>query len=104
MNDTNKNMDDGIYTLTDENGNEIQFELVGACEFKGNQYYAMIPVEDKGGDDDEYCEYVILKAVMENGEEILVTIDDDDEFDDVADYFDDMLTQEIDYDAEGDDK
>jgi len=100
MNDTNKNMDDGIYTLTDENGNEIQFELVGACEFKGNQYYAMIPVEDSNKDNDEYCEYVILKAVMENGEEILVTIDDDDEFDDVADYFDDMLTQEIDYDAE----
>ena len=35
-----------------------------------------------------------------NGEEMLVTIDDDDEFDDVADYFDDILTQEIDYDAE----
>lgn len=102
MNDTNKNMDDGIYTLTDENGNEIQFELVGACEFKGNQYYAMIPVEDNDKENDEYCEYVILKAVMENGEEILVTIDDDDEFDDVADYFDDMLTQEIDYDAEAD--
>ena len=99
MNDNTKNMDDGIYTLTDENGNEIQFELVGACEFKGVQYYAMIPVEadDK---DDEICEYVILKGVVENGEESLVTIDDDDEFEDVADYFDDLLTSEIDYDAE----
>lgn len=102
MNDNNKNMDDGIYTLTDENGNEIQFELIGACEFKGAQYYAMIPV-DADEKDGEFCEYVILKSVMENGEEMLVTIDDDDEFDDVADYFDDMLTQEIDYDAESDD-
>lgn len=100
MTDNNKNMDDGIYTLTDENGNEIQFELVGACEFKGSQYYAMIPVEDDGKENDEFCEYVILKAVIENGEEMLVTIDDDDEFDDVADYFDDILTQEIDYDEE----
>lgn len=100
MTDQNKNMDDGIYTLTDEDGNEVQFELVGACEFKGTQYYAMIPVEDSGKENEEYCEYVILKAVVENGEEILVTIDDDDEFDDVADYFDDILTQEIDYDAE----
>ena len=98
MTDNNKNMDDGIYTLTDENGNEIQFELIGACEFKGAQYYAMIPAESDS-DNDEFCEYIILKSVMENGEEMLVTIDDD-EFDDVADYFDDILTQEIDYDAE----
>ena len=103
MTDTNKNMDDGIYTLTDENGNEIQFELIGACEFKGAQYYAMIPVESNGKDD-EFCEYVILKSVIENGEEMLVTIDDDDEFDDVADYFDDMLSDEADYDLNNDEK
>ena len=103
MNDNTKNMDDGIYTLTDENGNEIRFELVGACEFKGTQYYAMIPVED-ADKDDEFCEYVILKAVIENGEEILVTIDDDDEFDNIADYFDDMLSDEADYDVNNDDE
>ena len=99
MNDNTKNMDDGIYTLTDENGNEIRFELVGACEFKGTQYYAMIPVED-ADKDDEFCEYVILKAVIENGEEILVTIDDDDEFDRVADFFNDELFGSVDYDED----
>ena len=34
----------------------------------------------------------------ESGEEILVTIDDDDEFDRVADFFNDMLFDEVDYD------
>ena len=34
----------------------------------------------------------------ENGEDILVTVDDDEEFEDVADYFDDMLSDEADYD------
>ena len=33
-----------------------------------------------------------------SGEEILVTIDDDDEFDRVADFFNDMLFDEVDYD------
>ena len=28
-----------------------------------------------------------------------MTIDDDEEFDDVADYFDDLFSEEIDYDA-----
>ncbi len=34
-----------FYTLTDEEGNEIEFELIGVTEYKGNTYYAMIPVE-----------------------------------------------------------
>lgn len=88
------------YTLTDEEGNELEFELIGQCELKGVKYYAMIPVEEDQNDS-EFSEYTILKSVMEDGEEMLVSIDDDDEFDDVADYFDDLFSQEIDYDAEG---
>ena len=55
---------------------------------------ALVPV----GEDEEY---VILRSeIDENGEESLVTIDDDDEFDRVADIFDDELFSEVDYDAE----
>ena len=36
----------------------------------------------------------------ESGDATLVTIDDDEEFDDVADYFDDLFSEEIDYDGE----
>ena len=88
-----------IYTLQDEEGNDHEFELIGTCERDGVTYYAMIPVEENEKED-EFCEYVILKGVVENGEESLVSIDDDDEFDDVADYFDDYLAEEIDYDEE----
>ena len=95
-------MSNEYYTLTDEEGNELEFEMIGQCEMNGVQYYAMIPV---GADDDgEFCEYTILKSVIEDGEEMLVSIDDDDEFDNVADYFDDLFSQEIDYDAKEDDK
>ena len=48
------------FTLTDEDGNEIEFEMIGRCERNGNQYFAMIPVEDEVNDDG-ICEYVILK-------------------------------------------
>ena len=86
-----------VYTLQDEDGNEYQFELIAAYEKNGVNYYAMIPAEDNGEDD--FLEYTILKGVMENGEESLVSIEDDDEFEDIAAYFDDLLSQEIDYDA-----
>lgn len=82
-----------IFTLTDEDGKESEFELIGTTEVDGATYMAMTPVEE------ESDEYVILKVVTdENGEEVLETIDDDDEFEKVADIFDDMLLGEEDYD------
>lgn len=99
MDENMKDAEVEIYTLQDEEGNEHEFELIGTCQKNGVTYYAMIPAaaDDK---DDDICEYVILKGVVENGVENLITIDDDDEFDDVADYFDDLFSEEIDYDAE----
>lgn len=88
-----------FYTLTDEEGNEIEFELIGVTEYKGNTYYAMIPVEDENKETDGFTEYVILRVdTDEDGETTLNTLEDDEEFDDVADLFDDMFSEEIDYD------
>ena len=87
-----------LYTLQDESGKEYQFELIASYQKDGVNYYAMIPAEDSEGDA-EFLEYTILKGVMENGEESLISIDDDDEFEDVAAYFDNLLSEEIDYDA-----
>jgi len=91
-------MENEYFTLTDEDGNEINFEMLGQCELNGNQYFAMIPVEDEEDTDKDILEYVILKVAKEGDEEFLVTVDDDDELDDVADYFDDLFSREIDYD------
>ena len=92
------------YTLTDEEGNEIRFQVIASAEIEGVMYYAMIPVDDQPAEEDVY-EYVILKAEKdEDGEDILSTIDDDEEFDSIADYSDDMLSDEADYDVNVDEK
>lgn len=84
------------YTLTDEDGKEYEFELLGTCEMDGNTYYALAPIEE-----DEAGEYVILRAEEEtDGEVSLVSIEDDDEFEKVSEFFDDELFSEVDYDAE----
>ena len=41
-----KIFENDYFTLTDEDGNEIEFELIGRCELNGQQYFAMIPVEE----------------------------------------------------------
>lgn len=95
---------DELYTLTDEDGNEYTFEMIGRCEFNGSVYYAFTPADTTDGEG-EFSEYTILKeAVNEAGETEWISIDDDDEFDDVADFFDDLFSQEIDYDADGEEE
>ena len=84
------------YTLTDEDGKEYEFELLGTCEMDEKTYYALAPIEDDGTG-----EYVILRAEEEDdGEVTLITIEDDDEFDKVSEFFDDELFSDVDYDAE----
>ena len=82
-----------IYTLTDENGEENQFELIGTTELDGSTYMAMTPVNEET---DEYVTSTLPQD--ENDKEILETIEDDDDFDRVADVFDDMFFSEEDYD------
>lgn len=84
-----------VITLTDENGEELDFVILGEAEIEGEIYMALEPVENPEG------EYVILKKVeAEDGVVDLVTIDDDEEFDRVSDFFEDELFGEVDYDAE----
>lgn len=81
-----------IITLTDEEGTETQFEIIASNEMDGKTYFALVPVEDNNEG-----EYVILRLEQDpenEEEEILVTIDDDDEFDKIADIFDDMLFED----------
>ena len=96
--DNNEIYDPEIYTLTDEEGNEYDFALLATLEHEGAEYKALVPVDENGEESGD--EYVVLKCgVDENGEPILESIDDDDEYDRIADIFDDEFA-DIDYDAE----
>lgn len=90
-----------FFTLTDEEGNEVEFELIDTADYQGVTYYAMIPADSENETKDGFQEYVILKMEKdEDGEDMLVTLEDDDEFDNVADIFDDRFSEEIDYDGD----
>ena len=90
-------------TVTDEDGNEFELELVDTLEHQGVTYYAMFPAvdadeetgepRDVDADDEEYG-LVIMKAIQENGEELLSTLDSDEELDTVYDLFMERLFQD----------
>ena len=86
-------LEDTVITLTDEEtGEEVDFELYARATIDDKTYFALVPC------DEESDEYVILRAT-EDGDDILFeTIVDDDEFEKVEDYFNDLLFGDVDYD------
>ena len=88
--------------LTDEDGNEVEFEHIDTVEVDGETYMAFIPAELAV---DEEAEVVILKFVEEDGEEVLVSVEDDDEadrvFDIVMERVEDMYEDDDEPEADG---
>ena len=86
--------------LTDEDGNEVELEHLSTLEYEAETYMAFVEANPDPETilDPDSAELIILKVIDENGEDMLVTLDDDDEFDDVADIFDDMFATDLDYD------
>ena len=75
-------------TLTDDEGNEFELEYVDALEKDGVTYMAFFPaLEEEADEDSEDYGLVILKSVVENGEELLATVDDEAELDAVYELF-----------------
>lgn len=59
-----------VLELTDEDGNEVEFELVDSVDYQGDEYLILLPM------DEEDPEVVILKVVTDGkGNESYVTVD-----------------------------
>lgn len=77
--------DEGIIELEDEEGNVSRFEFIDRMEFRGGVYYALVPAdydEEEGA-----TEFIILKETEINGENMLATVDDEDEMNAAGDEF-----------------
>ena len=87
-------------TLTDEDGIEIELEYVDAIEVDGQTYMAFFPTVDDEADEAAAEEFglVILKSITENGEELLSTLDSDEELNRVYDLFMEQLMDDEDGD------
>ena len=85
-------------TVTDEDGNDIELELLDVLEHKGQTYMAFFPAVPEEEADEESEDYgmVILKSIKEGGEELLSTLDSEEELTEVYDLFMEFLFQDED--------
>ena len=89
--------DFGVNTvvLTDDEGNEQEFEILDTYEEGENLYYALTPVLNEPEDMlTGSGELVVLRSLEEDGEELLATIDDDDEYERIGNIFLDRFEEE----------
>ena len=90
-----------LVSVIDDEGNQHQFEILDAIETDEKRYVALTPVydnPDEAVEDDG--ELIVLEVANQDGEDLLVPIEDDEEFDEIAGIFEERLSEyyEIDED------
>ena len=82
-------MQDNIVNLIDEQGNEIQFEIILTLEAEGKEYAILLPVEEEDAD-----EALIFRIDQDEQGEILVPLEDDKEYEIVVDVYNTLMEED----------
>ena len=91
-----------LYTLVDEEGVEQTFELLDVMEVDDDRYFALMPYyEDPEDILDDTAELIVLKSQMdENDEELMISIDDEEEYQRIGQMFLEKLSTYFDGEEE----
>ena len=98
----NQEFNPDIYTLVDEEGVEQAHELLDVMEVGDDRYFALIPYFENPEEMlDDTADLIVLKSQMdENDEELMVSIDDDDEYQRIGEMFLEKLSAYFEGDGE----
>ncbi len=99
----NETMD--TVTLLLDNDESVECAILCILPVQGKDYIALLPLDDEGDTEEESRVFLYRYIEHEDGEPELENIDDDEEFDIVADAYDEWLDtqeyEELDLDALG---
>ncbi|OGO77558.1 MAG: hypothetical protein A2Y23_15690 [Clostridiales bacterium GWB2_37_7] len=85
-----------IILLYDEEGNETEFEVVATLELDDNEYAILLPRDDERDPEAEEVEeaYILRIEQDENGEDVLVGIEDEEELNAVIEAYEELVKEE----------
>lgn len=76
----NEDYGSNFITVTDDEGNEFELEHLDTIQYNGETYMAFYPtVTEEDGEEDEDLGLILMKVIHENGEDLLSTLDSDEE-------------------------
>ena len=82
---------ENIIVLTDDEGNDVEFEWLDTIELNDKKYVVVLPT------DDESDEVVILKMEVEDEEETFIGLEDEDEVKSVFEEFKERNKENFDF-------
>ena len=68
--------EDSFITLTDENGNEVDFLLLDVMNYEGADYMVLMPLSDEDGEEEEE-ELFFLRAERTEDGEVYSSVEDE---------------------------
>ncbi len=77
-------------SLIDEDGREVEVEILDELERNGTTYYAMVPAGE-GAEESEDFGLVLMKVIQEDGEDVLSTMDTEEEEEEILAAFQDRF-------------
>ncbi|SHG81248.1 Protein of unknown function [Thermosyntropha lipolytica DSM 11003] len=84
-----------VLVLVDEEGVEHEFELLAELEIDDATYRVLVPLLAEEDEESDELEVIILKVVYdEEGNEFLSDIEDDEEWEKVADAWQELMESE----------
>ena len=86
--------DDSFITLTDENGNEVDFLLLDVMEYEGFDYMVLMPLSDEDGEEDEEALFFLRAEKTEDGE-VYSSIEDETLLNAIADAYEKDFLQRM---------
>ncbi len=84
-----------LITITDEDGSAHELEILGNMDYNGKTYYLFVPanIDQMDVNDPDYG-YIILEAIIEGEDEVFLSIEDDDELQEVYELFMSLMEDE----------
>jgi len=81
--------------LTDDEGKDHEFLHLDTLELEGSTYFVLMPISEDESGDEESDEAIILKLGKDaEGGEMLLDIEDDEEWEKVADAWENLVESE----------
>ena len=86
--------EDSFITLTDEEGNEVDFLLLDVMEYEGADYMVLMPLTDEDGEEDEE-ELFFLRAEKTEEGEVYSSIEDENLLNAIADAYEKLFLSKM---------
>lgn len=92
---TEDEADDIRVTLDLDDGSQVECRILTIFEVADRDYIALLPLDEKGNDNADGEVYIYRYSEDEKGIPSLENIADDEEYEAVADRFDELLDEEL---------